>query len=174
MVKEKEVKSRHREVVRIGNTIIRSNFPIRRVSDNVHTTEDEYWTHFHRLLPKSYREMWEAQTITGKYLFFSEDRNKLVKIAMEELERNGFQEAKVNTEGNKIGSEYVLCLYYKDDSRQHELAEKYAQTSGIKYRYWKTDRDTLSGKYSEEFLSKLKPKQRKEFTASKLETRRGE
>src|SRR5437867_11649184 len=101
MIKKKEVKSKHREVVRIGNTTIRSNFPIRRISDNVYSVENGYWTRFHRLLPISYREMWEAQRITGKYLFYSEDRDKLVKIAIEELEKNGFQDAKVNTEGNR-------------------------------------------------------------------------
>ena len=35
--------------------------------------------------------------------------------------------AKVNQRIIGIGKEYVLCLYYKDDSRKYELAEKYQE-----------------------------------------------
>ena len=63
---------------------------------------------------------------------------------------------------------YVLCLYYKDDSRKSELAER-ARTDNaeVSYRYWKSDQSTLSGKYSEEFLSKLTAEQRNGFTTPK-------
>jgi hypothetical protein len=132
-----------------------------KVSTNVVSFNDGYWQWFFRIQRPDYQ-------ITGKYLFFSTDREKLVKIAIEELENNGFHEAKINMEGKKFGREYVLCLYYKDNSRKHELAKKYSNASGIKYRYWKSDIDTLSGKYSEEFLSRLSPEQRKRFTQSKL------
>lgn len=88
------------------------------------------------------------------------------KIAIEELENNSFHHAKVNIEGKKQGTYYVLCLYYKDDSRKQELAEKYRDESAIKYRYWKSDEDTLKGKYSEEFLSQLSPEERKRWTRS--------
>ena len=139
----------------------------KRVSEHVFSLDDGYWTHFQRHpLPASYRELIEALKVTGKYLFFSEDRARLVEIAIEELEGNGFREAKINDEGENIGPEYVLCLYYKDDGRKHELARKYAKMSGVKYRYWKSDSDTREGKYSAKFLSKLAPSQRDAFTKS--------
>jgi len=106
--------------------------------------------------------------ITGKYLFFSEDKNKLIEIAINELENHGFHHAKVNDKLLEGQTEHVLCLYYKDDSRKHELAERNKQEYAVKYRYWKSDFDTLSGKYSKDFLSKLKPKDRAHFTESKL------
>jgi hypothetical protein len=106
--------------------------------------------------------------ITGKYLFFSEDKNKLIGIAINELENHGFHHAKVNDKLLEGQTEHVLCLYYKDDSRKQELAERNKQEYAVKYRYWKSDFDTLSGKYSKEFLSKLKPKDRAHFTESKL------
>jgi hypothetical protein len=59
--------------------------------------------------------------------------------------------------------EYVLCLYYKDDSRKYELAKKYGNQSEVKYRYWKSDADTLAGKYSKEFLNTLMLNEQKIF-----------
>lgn len=63
--------------------------------------------------------------------------------------------------------DHVLCLYYKDDSRKHELAERNKQEYGVRYRYWKSDSDTLKGKYSKEFLDKLPENERKYFTTPK-------
>src|SRR6266705_982232 len=114
------------------------------LSENILASCDGYWEWLRRRDPPTY-------TITGKYLFFSEDRVELVKIAIDELENNGFHHAKINMKGKNIGPEYVLCLYYKDDSRKYELADRYRVRAGIKYRYWKNDMDTLRGKYSEEF-----------------------
>ena len=34
--------------------------------------------------------------ITGKYLFFCDDKNKLIEIATNEIENHGFHHAKVN------------------------------------------------------------------------------
>jgi hypothetical protein len=34
-------------------------------------------------------------------------------------------------------TEHVLCLYYCDDSRKHELRERNDHEYGVKYRYWK-------------------------------------
>jgi len=62
----------------------------------------------------------------------------------------------------------VLCLYYTDGSRKQELAQKYKGNLKIRYRYWKSDVDTLKGKYSEEFLSKLSPEEKKKWTSGKL------
>lgn len=104
--------------------------------------------------------------ITGKYLFFNEDKNKLLEIATNEIENHGFHLAKVNENLLKGQTDYVLCLYYKDDSRKDEIAERNQQEYGVKYRYWKSDSDTLKGKYNKEFLDKL-PDGEKFFTSEK-------
>ena len=105
--------------------------------------------------------------ITGKYLFFSENKERLLEIAKIEILEHDFHVAKVNN--NLLGSntEYVLCLYYHDDSRKYELAKRYGKNSDTKYRYWKSDEDTLKGKYSEEFLSTLDKKDKKYFTSDR-------
>lgn len=56
--------------------------------------------------------------ITGKYLFFSGNKERLIEIAKNEIIIHGFHEAKVNNELLGSNTEYVLCLYYKDDSRK--------------------------------------------------------
>jgi hypothetical protein len=97
-------------------------------------------------------------------LFFSPNRELLIDIAIEELENGGFHHAKTNMVGVKSPSgEYVLCLYYKDDSRKHELAKKYRDRSELKYRYWKSDSATLAGKYSKQFLYQLSQNDQKIF-----------
>lgn len=106
--------------------------------------------------------------ITGKYLFFSEDKDKLIEIATNEIENYGFHEAKINMNLLEGQTEHVLCLYYNDDSRKHELAERNKQEYGAKYRYWKSDLATLQGQYSKEFLDKLKKPDRQYFTKPKL------
>ena len=105
--------------------------------------------------------------ITGKYLFFSEDKDKLLEIATNEIENHEFHCAKVNNSLLEGQIEYVLCLYYKDDSRKNELADRNKQEYGVKYRYWKSDSDTLKGKYSREFLDKLPESEKKHFTTQK-------
>jgi hypothetical protein len=106
--------------------------------------------------------------ITGKYLFFSEDKEKLLEIATKEIQNHGFHHAKVNENLLDGQTEHVLCLYYQDDSRKNELADRNSEEYGVKYRYWKSDLDTLKGNYSKEFLGKLKKSDRKYFTQSKL------
>src|SRR3989338_581299 len=123
-----------------------------KVSKNVTKIDKEYWHYFIRLSK-------EMPHITGKYLFFSESKEELQKIAIEELENNGFFHAKINTDRHKKGDAYVLCLYYSDDFRKSELADKYKGNQKIKYRYWKSNEDTLKGNYSEQFLSTLSKKE---------------
>lgn len=103
--------------------------------------------------------------ILGKYLFFDEDKDKLIEIARNEIDNHGFHRAKVNEHLLEGQTEHVLCLYYKDDSRKHELAERNKQEYGVKYRYWKSDEATLKGQYSQEFLNKLPKSERKHFTS---------
>ena len=125
-----------------------------KISKNVIRVDNEYWHYFIRISKKKPK-------IMGKYLFFSESKEELQRIAIEELENGGFFHAKINTDSHKKGDEYVLCIYYFDDFRKVELAEKYRINQKIKYRYWKSDEDTLEGNYSEQFLSKLSKKERK-------------
>ena len=105
--------------------------------------------------------------ITGKYLFFSSDKEKLIEIATNEIENHEFHKAKVNNNLLEGQTEHVLCLYYKDDSRKHELAERNIQDYGVKYRYWKSDEATLKGQYSGEFLEKLNKNERDYFVKPK-------
>ena len=106
--------------------------------------------------------------ITGKYLFFSSDKDKLIEIATNEIEKHGFHRAKVNKNLLESQTEHVLCLYSKDDSRKYELAERNKREYGVKYRYWKSDEATLGGQYSKEFLEKLSKSDRRYFTKDKF------
>ncbi len=126
-----------------------------QVSDNVFSQSDAGWQYFfHREKP--------PYTITGKYLFFSADREALITIATRASEHGGFHQAKVIREGQQTG-DYVLWLYFRDDSRKHELYRRYRNQPGIRYRYWKLDADTSSGKYSATFLDQLSPEARADF-----------
>jgi hypothetical protein len=106
--------------------------------------------------------------ITGKYLFFCEDKDRLIEIAQNEIENHGFHEAKVNENLLEGQTEHVLCLYYKDGSRKDELADRNKEKYGVKYRYWKSDEATLKDQYSREFLDKLGKSDRRYFTKDKL------
>jgi hypothetical protein len=110
----------------------------------------------------------ELSLIKGKYLFFHEDVEVLKEIAKEEISNNGFELAKVNKSLIGSSTDHVLCLYYRDDSRKQELAEKYQEKNGIKYRYWKSDEDTRKGKYSQEFLDKMKTDPQKRFKTNMI------
>ncbi len=96
--------------------------------------------------------------ITGKYLFYHSNPEVLEKIARDEIGNNGFAVAKISTKLFGSQTEHVLCLYYKNDSRKQELAKKYQEKNGIKYRYWKSDEDTRKGKYSKQFLEEIRGK----------------
>ena len=93
--------------------------------------------------------------VTGKYLFFSADREQLLELARYEIRYHGFHVAKVRT-ALKGQTDYVLCLYYADPSRKQALADRYGAQPGIRYRYWKSDEATLRGDYSAQHLAKLK------------------
>jgi|GEM_PF-1753544 len=87
---------------------------------------------------------------TGKYLFFSRDRNKLIETAQEIMEKYKLYCAKVPSENYKVGEDWVLCIYdvgprFKNDLRVY-------QSEDLKYRYWKSDKDTAEGKYSQKFI----------------------
>jgi hypothetical protein len=96
----------------------------------------------------------QSYEITGKYIFFSRIRTVLTDVACEELGCRRFHLGKIPIEGKAVGDEYVLCLYYSDDSLKYELADKYGNREDLKYRYWKSDESTRRGEYSQQFLSR--------------------
>lgn len=92
---------------------------------------------------------YDLAKITGKYLFFSEDRALLISIACFEIREHGFKAAKVSRHPK---NDYVLCLYWTGNDRKQELAKRYRhREKEVRYRYWKSDADTRAGIYSTEF-----------------------
>lgn len=139
---------------------------VKSVSQNVISFSKGSWEWYLKL-ETPYKLEETPYKITGKYLFFSADRELLIGIIVEELEGNGFHQAKIPMVGSKPSTDYVLCLYYKDDSRKRELAGKYGRREDVKYRYWKNDEDTLAGKYSQTFLQSLPSDVRGQYTSKK-------
>jgi hypothetical protein len=90
--------------------------------------------------------------ITGKFLFFSEDRDLLIDILHAEIDIHGFFVGKVSKDQNngRIG-DHVLCLYSTSNQRGRELSNRYKALDTVKYRWWKSNADTAAGKYSEQF-----------------------
>jgi hypothetical protein len=89
--------------------------------------------------------------ITGKYLFYVPDPWVLLDIALLEIRQWGFHRAKISTRPPASSEEYVLCLYYRDDSRRRELAQRWA--GRVKYRWWKSDALTGRGVYGGKWMS---------------------
>jgi hypothetical protein len=85
----------------------------------------------------------------GKYLFFSDNKKELIDLAKRILERAELYDAKVpmsDVPNNSKGFGFVLCVYdYKN--RFSDGMDMYADST-ISYRYWKSDNDTIKGKYS--------------------------
>ena len=106
-----------------------------KVSENVIKTSGVYWHNYKR-------EPYVKTRITGKYLFFSAESSVLEKIALDELEDGGFQQAKIIREEFKKGKDFVLCLYYSNDSRDAELAGKYKDYPGVTFGNWKSNEQT--------------------------------
>jgi len=116
--------------------------------NDISTHNDGWWIRFND--PKQSSSYTGNQT--GKYLFFCKNQETLLKLCKHEITEHGFIYAKVSTNAND--NDYVCCLYWMDDSRKHELAQRYRQREDIKYRYWKSNADTLAGKYSKNYLDK--------------------
>lgn len=75
--------------------------------------------------------------ISGKYLFFSKEKSRLIEIAKEILVKYGLYVAKV-PRATKIlnGGDFVLCVYDSEDKYKDALA-KYGDDEVVHYRYWK-------------------------------------
>jgi len=87
--------------------------------------------------------------LDGKYLFFSENKQSLIDLVEDEVVNHGFKTAKIINYPK--GSDYVACLFWTGDDRKYELADRYKNSNNVKYRYYKSNADTLDGKYSEQF-----------------------
>ena len=107
--------------------------------------KDRHWIRFGE--PKQSSSF--TGDLAGKYLFFCEDQYPLIIIATIEIAEHDFEIAKVSN-SNRSG-DFVLCLYWHDDSRRYELRDRYKTQEDIKYRWWKSNQDTREGIYSEKF-----------------------
>jgi len=119
-----------------------------------HSSFDDDWIYFRGDEDETY-------LASGKYLLFSADQEALFIIGSNEVTWGGFPLARITRRRGRQ-SDYVLELFYKDDSRHHKLLSKYSGIDYLKYRGWKSDEDTLDGKYSPPYLSRLPSGERRE------------
>lgn len=94
------------------------------------------------------------QEMTGKYLFFSADREKLIEIARDEITNHGFVHAKVSRSLERSQTEYVLCLFDRAPIRVGELRDR--RQSQVRCRGWKSNSDTDRGVYSRKYLETMR------------------
>jgi len=94
----------------------------------------------------------------GKYIFFSDDKQLLIKVAKEILQKYNLYNAKVpltDKPNPSSGFGFVLCIYDSSPKFKHELRQ-FSDEKNVKYRYWKSDSATLDGQYSEQYLASQK------------------
>lgn len=146
----------------------RANEKGRIIGNRVLLRYEDRWHHLislemlARIRNRDYKEYNE---ITGKYLFFSPNLPRLIEIGVHEILQHSFHIAKVRSRLVGNIKEYVLCLYYRDESRKQELANRCkTDYPDLHYRYWKSNESTRRREYSQEFLSKLDSATRKEFS----------
>ena len=89
---------------------------------------------------------------------FSDEKKLLIDLAKSILEKYGLFNAKVPSYDTPRQSEnggfgFVLCVYDTSPKLKHEL-KQYGNNKTIHYRYWKSDKATLEGKYSKQFTAK--------------------
>jgi len=87
--------------------------------------------------------------LSGKYLFFSTRQDLLIQLAKVILVDYGLKISKVVTEDERVGNDFVLCIYDTEPKYLRQLRR--FQTDTIKYRGWKSDSATRAGTYSEQF-----------------------
>lgn len=108
-------------------------------------TED--WLYYHN------RSV-EKPPIAGKYLFFSDDKQALIKTGLEIMALEGLPQMKVpatDTPNSSPGFGFVLCIYAESDALRYKL-KQYA-TEQIAYRYWKAEALTSAAVYSPQFAA---------------------
>jgi hypothetical protein len=76
--------------------------------------------------------------VTGMYLLWSDDRDRLLEIARTEIGSGVFHEARLSVLPGKKPAEHVLCLFAPDGSRKVELSHRVRDSGGgITYLYWR-------------------------------------
>ncbi len=99
----------------------------------------------------------QMKRIQGKYCLFSNDRELLMKATIEEMIRLEKEIPKAKVSLIPLGKpSYVSILYSHDGRRKNEFLEKY--NNEIQYKGWKSNKDTLEGKYSKWWLRTLDEK----------------
>jgi hypothetical protein len=79
-----------------------------------------------------------AYDVTGMFLLWSSDRQRLLEIARAEIASGAFHEARLNVTPGTRPPEHVLCLYAPDGRQRAELARRVRDSGGgITYLYWK-------------------------------------
>jgi len=119
------------------------------MNKSIQIHSDNYWIRFG--IPKQSSSF--TGSLAGKYLFFCTDQEILKKLAEYEITKHNFNIAKVSVDATN--GKYVCCLYWINDNRKHELANRYKHRQDIKYRYWKSNADTRAGKYSKQYLQNI-------------------
>lgn len=96
----------------------------------------------------------DINTIIGKYLFFSDNKETLIRLAKILLTKFDFPKAKVPTSdilNNSKGFGFVLCIYSHNNNLKYLLKDY--EINSVNYRYFKTDKATRQGKYSKQYLN---------------------
>lgn len=96
----------------------------------------------------------DSNSITGKYLFFSDSKDLLIDLAKKVLDEYDLLKAKVPSSdipNNSKGFGFVLCIYDTNNKYCDEL--KKLETNDISFRYWKSDNTTRAGKYSKQYMN---------------------
>ncbi len=97
-------------------------------------------------------------TIKGKYLFFSDNRDILEYFLLKIFKKFKLSKAKIPLPGKQINKTYVLCIY--SDSENEKIKSEFNKIltnyPNITFSGWKSDEDTLNGKYSKIFYDSLK------------------
>ncbi len=91
--------------------------------------------------------------ISGKYMFFSDNKEELIELGKKLLIEYDLFAAKIpNTDipNKNPGFGFVLCVYAKDDTL---YSMKHYSTETISYRGFKSNYKTQQGIYSQEFLT---------------------
>lgn len=103
----------------------------------------------------------KKESVKGKFLFYSDNKEVLIKLAYTILERFNLPFAKIPLsdnpqKSNSKGFGFVLCIYSKDDGFKY-LMKKYA-SSTITYRWWKSNEKTNEEKVAKQFIANINPK----------------
>ncbi|HVS43048.1 MAG TPA: hypothetical protein VMU20_12330 [Candidatus Dormibacteraeota bacterium] len=76
--------------------------------------------------------------VTGMYLLWGSDRERLLEIARAEIAGGRFHEARLSVVPGRRPAEHVLCLLAPDGAQRVDLARRVRDSGGgITYLYWK-------------------------------------